>query len=257
MPTYKTAFAALSLILAFLPLSVFSAGDQKEAPLKLSVRTGDGGQEKKRHLRKIRSYLSNKGCRVDVSFIDKESPTPREIDLEFSPEPLSLAKARLTGFHLLLQARTIENKTEMGGAILVIAATGVDKLNLIKGERISFVSTSSQSGYLLPLKMLEEAGVTPNSEQSIFVGNHVGSVSMLLHGDTFAAAAAAPLARDWMTINKELAIVALTPLVETGGWWIHQRIAEAQGTLCAQAIAELSGSQLKAFPAWVGGFNPR
>ncbi len=245
-----------SVIFGFcvLPISGVAA---KGKSLTAVVRTDDGGQHKKRHLKKIRTYLSGGGCRVDVAFLENGAPTPPDTDLEFAPQPIDTAAGARPGFKLLAQARTIEGKTKIGGAILVLAATRADSLATLKGERISFVSKHSSSGYQLPLELLKEAGVEPVDTKKIFVGNHVGAVSMLLHGDTFAAAAAAPLARDWVAVNKELAIVAVTPLVETGGWWINKRVGEEQGIVCAQAIAELTGSQLKAFPAWVGGFNPQ
>jgi hypothetical protein len=257
MFTYKLRiiiFISVLLHPLFVPVAASAGGGEI---LQVLIRTGDGGQQKNRHLKKIKSYLSGSGCRVSVEFIKNDSPTPSDTDLEFSPQPVTLVQESLPGFRLLAQARTIEGKTKIGGAILAIAATGIDSLSLLAGERFSFVSTSSPSGYQLPMKMLDAAGVKPDEQHAILVGNHVGSVSMLMHGDSFAAAAAAPLARDWVAVNNELNIVALTPLVATGGWWINRKIGDELAMICAKALAELTGSQLKAFPAWVGGFNPK
>lgn len=253
----KVSMFATLMLLLFYPFFEIFAFSQKEAPFKVLIRAGDGGHHKARHLRKIDSYLSSNGCLVEVASIAKDSPTPTGTDIEFSPEPIDVTKERLAGFRLLAQARTIEGKTKVGGAVLVLAATAIENLKALDSERIAFVSQKSASGYLLPLQLLAEAGVVPSEEHKIFVGNHVGAVSMLLHGDAFAAAAAAPLARDWLTVNNELAIVALTPLVETGGWWINEKISAEKAMVCAAKIGELAGSRLKAFPEWVGGFNPK
>ncbi|MBF0456247.1 MAG: PhnD/SsuA/transferrin family substrate-binding protein [Magnetococcales bacterium] len=257
MRTYRVLFSTLHVVVVTFFFSPALVVAQEKESLKLLVRQTDGGQHKGRHLKKIKRALSNNGCRVEVGFIDKDSATPDDTDLEFSPDPIDQTKSRLPNFRLIAQARTIEGETKIGSAILVIAATGVDSLTLLAGERFSFVTPFSVTGYQLPIQMLADAGVKPTIEQTIFVGNHVGAVSMLLHGDTFAAAAAAPLARDWLSINKELAIVALSPLVETGGWWINKRVEAGLAMTCAINLAQLTGSQLKVFPAWVGGFNPQ
>jgi hypothetical protein len=248
---------SLLLILTLLPFKDLFSAESTEPVMKALIFTGDGGQHKKRHLKKIRSYLSRQGCGVEVAYNNEEGTVPAGTDLFFTSLSPSEIKKRHKNFHFLAQARTIEGKNRVGGAVLVIKSTGIDKLALLKGERFSFVSPSSSSGYQLPLADLVKAGVNPSEEQTVFVGNHVGAVSMLLHGDTFAAAAAAPLARDWLGINNELSIVALTPSVETGGWWINTRIPEKKAATCAKLLSELSGTQLKMFPAWIGGFNPR
>jgi hypothetical protein len=257
MSMTKICILTLISTLTFLPLSPAYSTTNNKTVLQVLIRTGDGGQQKTRHIRKLKTLLTSKGCPAKVELIKNDTPTPSSTDLEFAPEPVSITKKRLTNFRLMAQARTIENKTKIGGAVITKKATGIDDLALLTKKRFSFVSPFSHSGYLLQIKMLKDAGVTPDPEQVIFVGNHVGAASMLLHGDTFAATVAAPLARDWLTINKELSIVAQSPLVETGGWWINRRVSEKQALVCAKIISQIKGYKLKLFPSWVGGFNPQ
>ncbi|MBF0380831.1 MAG: PhnD/SsuA/transferrin family substrate-binding protein [Magnetococcales bacterium] len=253
----KLSIISLISTLAILPFSSTPALAEEKTVLQVMIRTGDGGQQKDRHIRKLKTLLTSKGCPARVELIKNGAPTPATTDIEFSPEPISISQKRLTNFRLLAQARTIENKTKIGGAIITKKAAGIDDIALLTKKRFSFVSPISHSGYLLQIKMLEEAGVKPDPKQAIFVGNHVGAASMLLHGDTFAATVAAPLARDWLTINKELHIVAQTPLVETGGWWVNRRVNEKQALVCAKILSQIKGYRLKLFPSWVGGFNPQ
>ncbi|MBF0194125.1 MAG: PhnD/SsuA/transferrin family substrate-binding protein [Magnetococcales bacterium] len=253
----KICIIPLLSTLILLPISSTFASTNKKALLQVSIRTGDGGQQKARHIKKLKTLLTSKGCPAKVELIKNDTPTPPTTDIEFSAEPISITKKRLPEFRLLAQARTIENKIHIGGAVITKKATGIDDLSLLAKKRFSFVSPFSHTGYLLQIKMLKESGVTPNIENVIFVGNHVGAASMLLHGDTFAATVAAPLARDWLTINKELSIVAQTPLVETGGWWVNHRVSEKQALVCAKILSQIKGYRLKLFPAWVGGFNPQ
>ncbi len=133
------------------------------------------------------------------------------------------------------------------------AATGINDLTLLKGEWISFVSKDSWTGYRLPLKLLNRAGVNENTNHFYFVGNHVGSVSALLHKDVHVAVMAEPLARRWAEQNA-LSIVAVTDEVDTGGWWMHRRAAEAITQQCSQALGRLDRRRHNALPAWIDGF---
>ena len=106
----------------------------------------------------------------------------------------------------------------------------------------------------MPMRSLHDAGVKEQRDTFFYVGNHVGTVSMVLHGDVFACVTAAPLARRWAEAN-DLSIITLTDEVESGGWWIHRSISEKQIKSCTQSLSKLERSQLKALPTWIDGFE--
>jgi len=142
----------------------------------------------------------------------------------------------------------------MRGAILVHASTDINELASLQGQRIAFVSKSSPTGYLEPVKLLLDAGVKEEWDTFFYVGNHVGAISMLLHSDTDVAVAAEPLAQRWAEYN-DLSVVAVSDEVETGGWWIHESVSNESTRNCARALKTLDRSNLKALPAWIGGFK--
>ncbi len=74
------------------------------------------------------------------------------------------------------------------GQILASAALGIDSLNLaaLSGKKIAFVDAASTSGYLLPAKLLKEAGVKPGEE--VFAMKHDNVVTMIYQGQVDAGA---------------------------------------------------------------------
>ncbi len=65
---------------------------------------------------------------------------------------------------------------------------------------------------------------------------------------------AEPLAQRWAEYNG-LSVVAVSDEVETGGWWIHNSVPNKLIRNCARALEKLDRSNLKALPAWIGGFK--
>ncbi len=248
-----TAF--FSLLILFVPVTAGGTEALAEPSLRAVIRTGDGGHQRDRHRRALEKALAAGGCPAEVAWIEGDAPTPAAADLEFSWKPRDRGEEPPTGFRPLARAVTIEGGDRVGGALLVPGSSGIDDPAILAGERIAFVSPLSPGGYLLPVAILTAAGAAPEADQAVFVGNHGGAVSLLLHGDVSAAAVAAPLARKWSR-SGELAILAQTATVPTGGWRIHQRAAARWGEPCRKALAGLKENRLKAFPAWIGGFVP-
>lgn len=106
----------------------------------------------------------------------------------------------------------------------------------------------------MPLQLLQEAGVKEQMDTFFYMGNHVGTISMLLHRDVFATVTAEPLAKRWAEAN-DLSIVDISDEVETGGWWIHRSLSEEQIKRCSNALGRMGRSQHKALPAWIDGFE--
>lgn len=217
--------------------------------ITVTINHDDGGKTGKRHLRKLLDSLNNKGCNA----ISPKMSTAKPVQLIFDSRPASIVKKTMTDYHFIARAKTLEGKLNVRGAILVHASTGINDLSLLQGEWISFVSKKSFTGYLLPLQLLQDAGVNENNSSFYFVGNHGGAVSALLHRDVHVAVMAEPLAKRWAEQNG-LAIVAVTDKVETGGWWIHKNVSDNLIQNCTQSLTSLNRSQHKVLPAWIDGF---
>lgn len=218
--------------------------------ITVSIDHDDGGRTGDSYMQTLRTALNTNGCKTVLH----DGSGDGHGQLLFDSRPVSIAKKDRYDYLLIARAKTLEGKLTVRGAFLVHASTGIEDLITLQGERIAFVGKGSWSGYHMPLQSLHDAGVKEQRDTFFYVGNHVGTVSMLLHSDVFATVTAAPLARRWAEAN-DLSIVALTDEVETGGWWMRRSLSEEKIKSCARALSKLERSQLKALPAWIDGFE--
>ena len=69
---------------------------------------------------------------------------------------------------------------------IVKAGSPIKSLEDLNGKKIAFVEPASTSGYLLPLKTLNEKGIKP--KETVFAGKHDNVVSMVYQGQVDAGA---------------------------------------------------------------------
>lgn len=239
-----------ALLLIFLPGIASAQGNTADSEsVTITVNHDDGGKIGKRHMLDLLATLNKEGCRAILS--DTFTATPAQ--LLFDSRPFSIVKKQMPDYRFIARAKTLYGALNVRGAILVQASRGITDLSLLKREWIGFVSKKSWPGYLLPLQLLQEAGINESSNTFYFIGNHVGPVSGLLHRDVTIAVIAEPLAQRWSEKNG-LSIVAVTDAVETGGWWMHQSVSEKLTLNCTQALVKLDHSHHKVLPAWIDGF---
>jgi hypothetical protein len=239
----------IALFLILLPFqALLEQAVAESTNITVSVDHDDGGKEGVRHIKKLLTALNKNGCNAVLQEGSGDG------QLLFDSRPVSIAKKDRSYYRLIARAKTLEGKLSVRGAFLVHASTGIEDLNTLQGERIAFVGKQSWSGYRMPLESLHDAGVKEQRDTFFYVGNHVGTLSMLLHSDVFVAVTAESLARRWAQAN-DLSVVAFTDEVETGGWWIRSDLSSEQIKICAQALSKLERSQHKALPAWIDGFE--
>lgn len=237
-PMLKLLFA----ILVSMPALSFAEG------VTISINYDDGGKTTPRHLNKLLGALQEKGC----NGVARATEEPAH--LIFDPNPRSLTQSVHADYELIAIARTITDETHIRGAIVVQASTGISDLNTLRGNWFSFISKNSWTGYKLPLRLLNEANINESNSHFYFVGNHFGSAAALGHQDVQVAIIAEPLAKRWAKVNN-LAIIAVTKEVETGGWWMHKSVPESVKLPCITALTQLKKSQHTVVPAWIAGFN--
>ena len=238
-------------LMCLLSIAVPSAWAVAESGLlTLAVDHSDGGKQGKRHLKKLTTFLNGQGCNV----VPQPESGEAAADLLFKPQPVTVIESEQSGYRLIARAETLQGEQSVRGAILVHGSTGIDRLESLQGQRFGFVGKESYTGYKLHLPQLAEAGIEANWKTFFFVGNHIGVLSMLLHSDADVAVVAEPLAREWGEYNN-LAVVTVTGPVETGGWWIHDSVPVEQRERCTDALSRLNKKNMKALPAWIGGFS--
>ncbi|MFD2230385.1 PhnD/SsuA/transferrin family substrate-binding protein [Alkalimarinus sediminis] len=240
------------VLMVFSSWSIACESAAGESCLTVDINHDDGGKTSERHGQKMLDALAREGCDA-LSYIDSSASETTKAQLVFESAPISEVSPSLPEYRLIARAKTLEGELTVRGAVLVYAARGITDLSHLKGEWISFIGKDSWTGYRLPIKVLNEAGIDETTNEFYFVGNHVGSVSALLHKDVLVAVVAEPLAKRWAEPN-ELAIVAVTDEVETGGWWLHNSVSSDRAQRCAQALTQIERPEFKSLPAWIGGF---
>lgn len=241
---------AIHFALLIFPVLGFAQAQASEHErVTVTIIHDDGGKTGERDIRDLLDALGESGCRAVLSIEGSRAPA----QLVFDPQPVSMAEKKLPDYRLIARARTVDGELTVGGAVVVHAATGIEDLETLQGKWISFVGTKSWPGYRLPVQMMQQAGIDAENSPFYFVGNHVGSISALLHRDVHVAVAAEPLARRWAGQNG-LAIVAVTEKVGTGGWWIHKNVPDSLAQGCVRALLALNRDQHEALPAWIDGF---
>ena len=217
--------------------------------ITISINHDDGGKTSQSHLANFLDALQASGCHA-ITHEDSNLP----VQLLFDPAPHPHALKSHPDYELIAIAKTLNGDTEIRSAIVVRASSGLSELDSLKESWFAFTSKNSWSGYLLSLKLLNEANIDETNSHFYFTGNHIGSAAALNHNDVQAAIIAEPLARRWADHNQWY-IVAVTEAIETGGWWIHKSVSSDVKLLCTSALTQLKKSQHKVMPAWVDGFT--
>lgn len=242
--------AFVAMVFSSLTMACDSTGS--EHCLTVEINHDDGGKVSPRHGKKLLDALAREGC-DELVYTAANTPQTAAAQLIFDSAPVSSVVQSRPEYRLIARAKTLDGELTVKGAVLVYAARGISDLANLKGEWISFVGKDSWSGYRLPIAVLNEAGIDETTNEFYFVGNHVGSVSALLHKDVLIAIVAEPLAKRWAEPN-ELSIVAVTDEVETGGWWMHKSVSDDRAQRCAKALTQIEKTEFKSLPAWIGGF---
>lgn len=233
----------LFLILVLLPTLSFSN------TVSVLINHDDGGKKSQRHLNKFINILQEKGCHA-IAYSDSSQAA----QLIFDPTPHNIAVSSHPDYQLIAIAKTLNNETSIRSAIVVQASTRITDLDTLRGNWFGFINKNSWPGYILPIKLLNAANINKDNSNFYFVGNYIGAAAALGHQDVQVAIIAEPLAKRWAEVNN-LAIVAVTEAVATGGWWIHKSASSEIKQQCTNALTQLNKSQHTVVPAWIDGFK--
>ncbi|MBN2081252.1 phosphate/phosphite/phosphonate ABC transporter substrate-binding protein [bacterium] len=103
------------------------------------------------------------------------------------------------------------------GQIVVMADSGIESLDDLRGKRIAFTDATSASGHYYPSALLREAGIDPETDlEVIYAGGHDAAVLALVKGSVDAAccyddARSKLIDLGFPDINETTRILAFTP----------------------------------------------
>lgn len=228
-----------------------------QGPLSLYLDDSEGGDVSKRRLAKLQSFLQQAKCPVATITLNSDKfKKSQNQDIVFSALNSADSKSHR---HRRVLNNTIDRKSELSSSILVRASTGIDTLESLSDVRFAFTNTQSTLGYFAPLKLLENNGVEVTEKKITFTQSELGSMTMLLHKDVFAAAIATPLADKWAAAN-DLTVIGKTSIYENGGVWFNRSMSTQQTEACQLAFLKVFTDQnlksiRKVFPLWLSGME--
>lgn len=184
------------LSIVVLALLVNSAIADDKPTLRLGA-VASTKETTRKAIRNLRNYLAqDMNCVIDLKIYRRYGSIVKallrgHVDVALLPPYLYL-KAR-QGQKLRTLACTIFRSSgyfSYKSVLLVRRRSPMRSLKDLKGKRVAFVDNESASGYVIPQKAMEKAGVPLAAlKKHSFAGNHVDGVLALLDGKADAAAA--------------------------------------------------------------------
>ncbi|GGK67579.1 phosphate/phosphite/phosphonate ABC transporter substrate-binding protein [Amphritea balenae] len=218
-------------------------------PLSLHIDVAEGGRLSDKNITALESFLEPEGC--DIRVVRGQSGT----DLKFIVAPAD--KELVSAYESLAQPRTWQGQA-LTSSLLVKKSTAISSLEALQGQRIAFVSDDAYLGRKLAEAALNKSGVKVASDDIYITGGYQGSMTMLLHGDVFAAAIAGPLAKRWVKAN-DLSIIYTSADQAIGGLWIKKNLPSEVKRQCRSAFSKVQresrrDAKMRLFPLWLEGF---
>lgn len=88
------------------------------------------------------------------------------------------------GIKCLVSGLNENKQPKYHGVIFVRPESDIESISELKGKTFAFGARYSTQGYLIPRKMLEDAGITPNElNYHVFTGSHSNTVRAVLNGE--------------------------------------------------------------------------
>jgi len=220
-------------------------------PLVFAIDGSEGGRLSERNIGALEQFFELRGCAVHVvPLAELDGP-----DLVFYASEMK--QQIRVGFEPLVVPATWQG-SPLTSTILVRAITGTSSLESLANQRIAYVSDNALLGRGLAEQALLGSGVKLTAREVYLTGDYQGSMTMLLHGDVFAAAIAGPLAHRWAKAN-DLTILYESVPQDIGRVWIRNELPDAVRLSCQDAFSQLKresrrDAKMRLFPLWLEGF---
>ena len=143
----------------------------------------------------VRELEEHLGLSVSLSIAENYDSHIRavghgKVDIAFLGPASYVQLVRQHGPHPLLARLEVNGSPLLSGVIFVADKSPIKRLEQLRGKRFAFCDRESTMGYLVPLFMLERAGVAPDSlAVQAHLSDHENVVLGVLTGDFDAGAA--------------------------------------------------------------------
>ena len=221
------AWFTLAMVLALAPAAARGA----DAPLTLALtpsRDPTALQEAGDAFVKTVTRLSGVPLRAQVASDYAgvvEALRSRRVDLAFV-HPVGYVLANREAGCLILVRDIWQGKTAYTARFFVKKASGITRVEDLKGKTVAFVDPASSSGYIYPMVLLIKQGLVRDRDpktffkDALFAGTHEAALQSVVHGRVDAAASfdkAPELHLKDPALIGQLAVVGETPEIPEAG----------------------------------------
>jgi phosphonate transport system substrate-binding protein len=154
-----------------------------------------------------------------------EAVRSRRVDLAFV-HPVGYVLANREAGCQILVRDVWQGKTAYTARFYVRKASGIEKVEDLRGKTVAFVDPASSSGYIYPMVLLIKRGLVKDRDpksffkDALFAGTHEAALQSVVHGRVEAAASfdkAPELYLKDKALVERLAFVAETPEIPEAG----------------------------------------
>jgi phosphonate transport system substrate-binding protein len=158
-----------------------------------------------------------------------EALRSRRVDLAFVHPVGYVLASREAGCRILV--RDIwQGKTAYTARVWVRRASGIERLEDLRGKTIAFVDPASSSGYIYPMVLMMQRGLVRDRDpktffkEALFAGTHEAALRSVLHGRVDAAA----------SFDKALEIHLKDPALMAQLTWVAETAPIPEAGICAR-----------------------
>ncbi len=249
-PLFHRIVCTARVLVASLALSL-AAGAQAQAVLKVTTIPEEAASEQLRKFGPLVKYLERSlGTRVEFVPVNDypaavEALVNRQVDLVWFGG-FTFVQAKIRSGDKVIPIAQREEDTQFRSVFIAQKASGITRLEDLKGRQVSFGSASSTSGHLMPRNFLLQAGIEPERDfkRVAFSGAHDATIASVVSGRVDAAALDITVWRKFVGENKvdtsKVDVFYTTPPYFNYNWSVHADMPAAQRERILRALLALS-----------------
>jgi phosphonate transport system substrate-binding protein len=239
-----------SLLAICLPLPA-QAQAQAQDILRITTIPEEAASEQIRKFMPLAKYLEKRlGMKVEFRPVADypaavEALVNKQIDLAWLGG-LTFVQADIRSGGKVVPILQREEDTKFRSVFISQTNSGIKKLSDLKGKTLTFGSSSSTSGHLMPRSYMLEAGLNPEKDLSrvAYSGAHDASIAAVVSGRVDAAAVDMTVWQKFVE-SKRVDITKVNAFYETPtffnyNWTIHQDMAPELRKKIEKAFLDLS-----------------
>ncbi len=239
-----------SLLVICLPLPA-QAQAQAQDILRITTIPEEAASEQIRKFMPLAKYLEKRlGMKVEFRPVADypaavEALVNKQIDLAWLGG-LTFVQADIRSGGKVVPILQREEDTKFRSVFISQTNSGIKKLSDLKGKTLTFGSSSSTSGHLMPRSYMLEAGLNPEKDLSrvAYSGAHDASIAAVVSGRVDAAAVDMTVWQKFVE-SKRVDITKVNAFYETPtffnyNWTIHQDMAPELRKKIEKAFLDLS-----------------